>query len=166
MIKINTKKAGERYLSIWMFINWFIILLAVVVGVVMFYSVKLDIRNIEANIMAERLSNCMSKNFDYTLISSPEFNIYEFCKLDKETIDSAAYYFNVSIRDSNTNTAYDITGGNRDFEVYCRYQALKGKAETNLAQCAERTLMIQDTKTRIVYSTSILAASNQKEEFS
>lgn len=164
MITLKNKKAGERYLSIFMIVMWFIIAIVIVIGVLFFNSIKIDTRVIEANTLSERLFRCMQNNFDYEQIKAPNFSIYKLCNLNKNIVDGAMYFFNATILDSNGKT-FSITGGNQDYSVQCGYQYLNGKAEPNFAQCTNKQIVITDKKTRQIYTLDILTASNQKEEF-
>lgn len=160
MIKTKNKKAGERYLSFWMFLIWIIIIIGIVWGVAMFYSVKIDVRNIESETLAVRIINCLGEDFDYSQTISKSFSIYDKCNFNEQVLNSAIYYFSINIGENGKNL-YSIIGGNEDFKVQCEYQELKSKTESTLAICARKSALFTDTKTNKVYSIDVLTASNQ-----
>jgi hypothetical protein len=161
-IKKN-KKAGERYLSIWMILIWFIILVAIVIGVLLFNSIKIDTRAIESNSLSERLISCIQGNFSYEQITSANFSIYKFCNLNRDVADGAMYFFNITL--SSSGKMFSISGGNPDYSVQCGYQSLSGKTEPNFAQCTNKQIALTDKKTAQIYNLQIVTASNQKGEF-
>lgn len=163
MINLRSKKAGERYLSIWMVLIWFIILVAIVIGVLLFNSIKIDTRAIESNALSERLISCIQGNFNYEQFISSNFSIYKFCNLNPGVVDEAMYFFNITL--SGSGKILSITGGNPDYSVQCEYQYLSRKTETNFAQCTNKQITVTDKKTAQTYSLQILTASNQKGEF-
>ena len=158
----KNKKAGEKYLSFWMFLNWFLILIFVVIGVVIFYQVQIDIRAQEADILANRLADCFSTEFSYDAAAKPDFNIYSFCGLNEKALNTAIYYFSVNISSSETQDLL-LWGGNKDYITQCGHQRLMEKPEPNFAQCSSKKASVVDIKTGKTYFVSILAASNQRE---
>jgi len=158
------KKADEKYLSIWMFLIWAIIGVSIVLGVLMFYSVQGDVRQIEAQSLADRLSSCITTNFNYGEITKSDFNIYLKCNLNKDIFDKQnIYYFNINITAEQKQTEKIISGGT-NWKTECDYQFLRKEAdrENKFPQCTKQDSTAFDSTTNKKYIVSIITASNQK----
>lgn len=109
-------RGEERFLSPWLFLVWALIGVAIVVGVLIFYSLKIDVRQTEAKILSTRLIDCLVDN-GY-LKNLEGFDVFEECKIDKEIIWNGNYYFNISIY-KDGSLSKNITIGVKDFEIHC-----------------------------------------------
>jgi len=162
----TNKKADEKYLSFWMFLIWAIIGVSIVLGVLMFYSVQGDVRQIEAQSLVNRLSSCLSFGFNYEEITKSDFNIYLECGLNKYVFDKQNfYYFNINITDGSiTSQSEKIISGGNNWKTECDYQLLKKETEkeSKFPQCAKKDSIVFDSKTNKKYVISVIAASNQK----
>lgn len=159
----KSKKADERYLSIWMFFIWIIIAVGIIYGFALFFSIKADVRPIESGILAVRILDCISDDFNYNEISKADFDLYARCGLNKNYIEkSALYYINLSIKDSSGAVLKNFQTGDSGFAVQCNYQSENNKVELNFAQCSSKLLHAIDASTNKEYLLNILAASNQK----
>jgi len=159
------KKADEKYLSIWMFLIWVIIGVSIVLGVLMFYSVQGDVRQIEAQLLADKLSLCLISNFNYAEILKSDFDIYSKCGLNKDIFDKGGlYYFNINITGENSGQLGKIIFGGNNWKTECDYQFIKEESdrEKNFPQCAKQDSFVVDSKTNKKYTVSIVAASNQR----
>ena len=87
-IKISGKRADEKILSFYMFIVWIIIALAIVGGVYIFYSARLDIRNIQSESLANNLIGCLTEDgFIKTKVLEENFDVFSECNLNKNIIE-------------------------------------------------------------------------------
>lgn len=151
--KIKNKKAEERFLSPWLFLVWALIGVAIVIGVLIFYSLKIDVRQTEAKILSTRLIDCLVDN-GY-LKNLEGFDVFEECKIDKEIIWNGDYYFNVSVYEDGI-LYKNITAGVKDFEIHCE---LRKESKGEFADCYKREVYaLKDNKKVII---KILTASNQ-----
>lgn len=85
---LSDKKAGERILSIYLFIIYIIVGVGIVSGVILFRSSNLDVREIEAGILTDKVIDCLveqgklrtdfDENFD--LIGECNFNFKDNTK--------------------------------------------------------------------------------------
>ncbi len=161
-IKImRDKKAGERYLTPWLFLVWAIIGVGIVAGVLMFFSATVDVRAEEADILAVRIADCLADNGYLNEKFFNNFDIFTECNLNKKLIESGELYF-IDVR------IYDINGtelkylrqekGVLSWQELCRMQ--KQKNQENFPQCSERTIYAMN-KTSSEFMIKILAASNQ-----
>ncbi|MFW5846809.1 MAG: hypothetical protein ACOCUU_01495 [Nanoarchaeota archaeon] len=93
-------KAGEeRLLSIWWFAILMIVGLGIVVGALIFFSDETDVRQAESQILYEHLANCLiDQGFvDVDKITNENFDIFEYCSLDKEVFENSkdVWYFEI-----------------------------------------------------------------------
>lgn len=89
---MHSKKAGERILSIWMFIVWGIIFLGITSAVLAIYSVRVDVKGVEAGILSDKIIGCISENGYLRQDFSYGFDIFSECGIDKEVIERAGNY--------------------------------------------------------------------------
>jgi len=152
-IKKN-KKAEERFLSPWLFLVWALIGVAIVVGVLIFYSLKIDVRQTEAKILSTKLIDCLVDN-GY-LKDLDGLDVFEECKIDKEIILNGDYYFNISVYEGDELPKI-FSEGVKDFEIHCK---LREESEgESFADCFEREVYaIKENK---LVTIKILTASNQ-----
>ncbi len=160
-MNLKNKKAEDRYVSIWTFIIMGAVIVALVMGVLMILSVKLDVRNIEADTLASKIIDCLNEDFDYSKIIAKDFNVYEKCRFHREVLDSAIYYFNIKLTGVSDSSEYSLEGGNTDFRVQCEYQELENRVEIKLAACSQKSALIEDVKAGKIYKINVMAASNQ-----
>lgn len=149
------KKGYYRFADIGMFfLSFAIVAVGIAIGIYLFYSNTVDIRNQEAKILLEKLSGVIISNSLNQLNSKvleDNFNILKEAGLNDKIINNGDFYFKIEIFD-NSDIIKKIEQGNRGFEVEC---GLNGK---KFPKCAEKELLIDN------YRVKILAASNQQGE--
>lgn len=116
------KKGGEKLLSLWWFFILGVIGGFIVLGVIIYYSADTNVNLIEANILVDKLTECLiikgNLNED---IFNEEFNIFKECNLDAKMLGMGSFiYFNVSIYDSNDLLIKEFINGSGTFELDCR----------------------------------------------
>ena len=124
---MNKRGDGEKILSIWMFIIFGMIVLAVFITISMFYGQEADIRESQANVLSFRLQECFSLAEDLESI----FDIQSNCNIGELGED---FYFNVSVYENGVFVK-DFYSGNNDFEIQCR---LEGR---NFAKCSSSNVV-------------------------
>ena len=83
MLKEINKKADERLLSIYLFIIYIIVSIGIVSGVLVFHGAGLDVREIEAEILSEKIIDCLVDNGELVKgVLEEEFNLKEFCNIE------------------------------------------------------------------------------------
>lgn len=165
-MKMN-KIGGERILSFWWFFILGLIAVAIIVVVIMFYSSVIDVRGLEAEILAGKIADCIvvdSKIDSFML--NPDF--YSRCGLNKQKSD--LFYAEIKIYDYDSCTAYTDQGitcskevnklvfGNNHYAEYCELQ--KESHQSKLPICVERDVYTMYNNQRVIMH--ITAASNQK----
>jgi hypothetical protein len=165
------KKGSEKYLSIWWFFVLVIILVGIVTGVLVFYSVDLDLKSYEAKYLSERLVSCFSEKGQ--TYYSGEFDIYQKCGIRKEVFDKGSnFFYRIQILDENGEIIKEFSDGQISYENDC---AVLGKIQSENNQqgneikaqhypaCMERTALINYNSGNGIKkgSISVVAGSNQ-----
>lgn len=173
MIKYR-KAEGVKYLSPWLFLIWVIIGVAIVAGVIIFYSAYVDVRAEEADILATKIVDCLVDNgyikedFNRLIsggaikeaseVKSEFLKEVEKCGIDKNLIgDSQDFYFKVIISDFNSGKILiEIKAGNSDLEIQCGIK----KEEEQFAECNEKKIYVlnKDNSKLVI---KIFTGSNQ-----
>lgn len=148
---MKNKRGYYRFADIGMFfLSFAIVAVGIAIGIYLFYSNTIDIRDQEAKIISDRLAITITKNGKLNEdILKDDFNILKETRLNDKIINNGDFYFKIEIFDYSNNLVKKINGGNRGFEVEC---FLKGK---KFPKCAEKEFLIDN------YRVKILAASNQ-----
>ena len=149
---MKNKKGYYRFADIGMFfLSFAIVAVGITIGIYLFYSNTVDIRDKEAKILLEKLSVVIIDNNLNQLnikVLDNNFDIIREARLNDKIINNGDFYFKIEIFD-NSNIIKKIEHGDRGFEVEC---FLKGK---KFPKCAEKEILIDN------YKVKILAASNQ-----
>ncbi len=165
---LNIKKRG-KLLSIW----WFFVIAFVVVGltagVLIYHSADIDIREIEAENLYKKISNCITEQgFLIEEVLKEDFDIFEVCKLNEEIFgEGSVFYFSIQIFDESENLIKEIKGGDFSFERDCEVQEedeegekVKAKYYPKCIREKETIWYYENNKIREA-SFEILTASNQ-----
>ncbi len=127
------KKAGERVLSIYLFIIYIMVGVGIVSGVIIFYGSPLDVRELEAGILNDKVIDCLVRQGELNgEVLKEDFDLIDFCKFDfrdnTEKCDGEEQY-GVLIKlydfDSSEKLREDIKVGRKDFLEYCNAEGKK-----------------------------------------
>lgn len=162
-IKISGKKgSSEKILSLWHFLVFAVIGVGITAGVYMFYSVDIDTRGLEANILYAHLSDCLiNQGFVPDNFMKEDFDILKECRINKGVID-ADFYFKVQMTDADKIALKTISEGKRSFEKDCEI-VLSGVKAEKYPKCSlknESVLYYENNQVKIA-TLNILTASNQ-----
>jgi len=171
---MRNKKAGTRILFFYWIIIMIMVSVAVVIGYNMFYSAKLDVRKVEAEILATKIMDCIARGGYFTgfiddFITSDEKEdiekkILQRCQLnleDKNNIyeGKSQYYILIkfydfdSCKEGNCEEELErkrIEIGRDDFLVLCELQE-KDEEKENLPQCYRtRMYVLKKNKGKVV----------------
>tara|TARA_Y100000034_G_C6833671_1_gene376546 strand:- start:147 stop:683 length:537 start_codon:yes stop_codon:yes gene_type:complete len=166
---LKDKRGGEKLFSIWWFFVLAIVGGAITIGVLMYYSADIDLREIEADILNKKIIGCVvDQGFLIEEIYKDNFDIYKKCKLNKDVIEEGNFYFKIQIFDESGKIIsivnQPISRGNPSFKKDCEV-AEKVKAE-HYPKCItkdEGILYHENNKIKKGV-IEILTASNQKGE--
>jgi len=152
-------KKGSKYLTPWLVFMWVIIFGGLVIGVYLFYSVAVEVKADEAEILAFRLSYCLTED---GFLNEPAINnIFEKCGLNKKIIESGEiFYFDVEIQDLDSKEPIKkIEKGVVDFGNQCKYR----NKEDHLAKCAYLNVSaVNSSNPSQAFLIQITTASNQR----
>ncbi len=145
---MKSKKGGEKILFLYWFVIMTMVVVAFVIAVSMFYSSKLDVRSVEAEVLNDKVADCLIKSgFVEDWIFSRIFPVgeknkrefesefFDNCRLNFEDInefyqDERQYYVEVKVYDfnlcENSNCSNEIVApfrvGNFDIALGCELQ--------------------------------------------
>lgn len=133
------KKAGEKLLSAWWFVIIIIVGGGVAVSVIMYYSADVDIKEVEAEILYEKIVECtIQQGVLIEEIFEKDFDIFKKCGLSKKVFESKDFSFKISVLDDSEKLIREeIIKGDISFEKDCEIKE-KIKAESYL-KCVKRT---------------------------
>ena len=175
------KKAGEKTLSIWWFFILALIGVTTVASVVMYYSADVDIKEIEAGILADKVAECVIQNgyLDNEFISAgSNFNIFKNCNIKESVIKSNNnFYIGISAYDfdsckdnicASEIKKLSFSAGADTIPEDCKTKEAEekkgGKAE-HFPRCSEKSFVVLNRHDKAIPEKivlKILAGSNQK----
>jgi len=151
-------KQAEKLLSIWWFFVLGVIAGGIVIGVLIYSSADVNIKEVESNVLAERIIDCLIDNGNLKEdIFEENFNILDFCNLNSRVFGVGSnFYFNISVYDSE-KLIFNVSKGSLSFEEDCKIQ--EEVDAKHFPRCSEKQeiALFNDKNVRLI----ILAASNQ-----
>lgn len=153
------KKAGQKILSAWWFFVLVIIGGAIVMGVLIYYGSGVNIKELEADVLGERIMRCIVNKGELRGDFSNSFDVFSECNIKKELFNKPCnFYLKISVFDQSDNLEYQIKQGDYSFENDCFTEKLV--EAKHYPKCSEKKeiLTYKETKRKIV----VLAASNQR----
>jgi len=116
MIMKNKKGLGKM-LSVYWFAILLIVAGAIVYMVSVFYGVPYEVNQIEANILIDKVADCLSEKGELTFALADDLknNFAQYCRLNIKNGDSNERYFlGMNFYDFGTNSKldYEISAGN------------------------------------------------------
>ncbi len=166
MLHKMNKRGGEKYLYFWLVINFIAIVVAVSIVLLLFYSMDLNAKEIEAQVLSMKISDCLIENgYLNDDVFNEDFNesdIIKDCRLDKSVLSD--FYFNVSVyEDNKLNKNFNYGLG--DLELRCKLMD-EGIGLDVEPGCSTRKLYVlknipegEDDKIIVL---NVFAASNQE----
>ena len=180
MDKLGTDKVVSIY--------WFAVIVIIAGGVVAmaysFYGAPYDVREVEGNILADKIADCLSNQGELnenlfvleseTRVFDEVFseNFFEECQLNfnsesdynwDETMQyfSEINFYNIS---DTENPVFLISKGNSNFKGDCFIETKKGKDYEKLAKCTEKRFYAVDPVSGKQYLIKILIAISKAEK--
>ena len=167
---MSQTKGAEKILSIYWFAILIIIAGAVVTMVSLFYGTPYDVRDAEANIMINQVSNCLSENgklnqelFNKSENFNENFNLKERCNLIFETEfknERGEYFLEANFYDLNNEKIFIISEGNSNLYTDCKIENEKYK---KLSKCVDREFYSTDDSENI-YKINVLSIIRKTEK--
>jgi len=175
---MNNKRGTDKILSIY----WFVVLTLVAGGifamVYVFYGPPYDVRDIESEIFAERIADCISKQgiIDSNFFTKDGFNKdigntftqrcnFNFNVEEGYTKDEIQYFYKVEfyILKDLTNPSFSFFDGNSNWESECFIQKKNDKNYVRLAKCTEKRFyaLSEDGNQYLIKILSVIGKSEK-----
>ena len=120
--KMN-KHAGEKLLSIWWIFVLGVIGGGIVVGELIYYSVNVNVNAVEAEMLNNRIYNCISENGILKKgVINGEFDIFTNCNINRNLFFSGSVYYIHLKFSNNTGILNESSFGQGSFEGDCLVQ--------------------------------------------
>ena len=160
---LKNKKGAEKILSLWWFFVLIIIAVGIIIAVFIYSSVDIPIKKLEADILANRVIDCLVKdaqiNQDFL---DKKLDIFEFCNLNKEIIDSSGkYYLRVDIYDFDGNKDVSLVKDKYKFGVFAIETQCKLEGKEDYPKCSEKNIYVLDNNDK-QFILNVVAGSKQK----
>lgn len=164
------KRGAEKIFSVWWFLMLAIVGAGVTVGVLIYYSADVDVRQLEADTLYNKLSDCLiEQGFLKEDLFSENFNIFTECHLNPESFAPGGFfYFKISFLDPDGNKLReDIREGIFSYDKDC----MQEKPKNGIKLEARYYPQCSYSEENILYSSNseikggvmeILTASNQE----
>jgi len=124
---LRNKKGGEELLSLWWFFVLAIVGAGIVVGVFIFHSSGVNVKEIESNILSERIYDCLVEEGvllgEFVGNQDGSFDIFGKCNLKESIFDNRGdFYFEVKFFDKLGQPSLPIVKGNNALKGDCKIQ--------------------------------------------
>lgn len=172
MLKKN-KKGTDKILSLYWIVILTLIAGAIVAMVSLFYGYPQDVRGVEANLMINQVSGCISNSgelnenlFNKDGSFETSFSLLKECNLNFNVEKSlyskyGNYYLEVNFYNvTNGKKLLNLSEGNPSFKADCK---IENKDYEKLAKCVNRTFYSVDNAGN-PYSINILSIINKVDK--
>ncbi len=167
--KMN-KRGAEKIISIYWFAILIIIAGAVVAMVSLFYGAPYDVRDTEANILGNKVTDCLSssgklnKNLFLNGGFNENFNLKKECNLIFETefkSEREEYFLQAELYDLDNEKVFSFLEGNYNLYSDCK---IKDKKFKKLSKCAEREFYSLSHFSDDVFKIKIISVVRKTEK--
>lgn len=160
----SKNRRGEKVISVYWFAILFIVAAAVVYMVFIFYGQPYDVREIEADMLTSRISDCLSEGGYLIKENLVTDNFLQNCNLNFNTEDSYGwgeqeqYYFKAEVKNfADGVLIFDVAKGNPNLKDFC------GKEDSSFPACVETEVYSVD-KEGNQYEIKILSVVRKTEK--
>lgn len=152
-------KLGEKLLSVWWFFVLGVIGGGIVIGVLIYSSADVSVKEVEADILYERIIDCIVDNgYLNEIVLKNDFDIFETCNLNKSVFGRGSnFYFNISGNMEEENIINISEGAS--FENECQISIDEETKAKHFPQCSKHKINVLHEGKNI--ELIILTASNQ-----
>lgn len=150
------KRGTDKMLSMY----WFVVLIIIAAGIFAmvynFYGSPYDVREIEVNILTNKVADCISRGgrIDSDFFNEEGFseeikeNFLEKCSFNLEVEneynwrEKPQYFFEIEVYGVNDlqNSVFDFYKGNLDYKVNCFIKKKNDKDYEKMPKCVERRI--------------------------
>lgn len=148
---MKNKKGGERVLSIYLFIIYIIVAVGIVSGVIIFYGKPLDVRSLEAEILTDKVIDCLVEQGELKSEVGDSFDLLKNCKFDfkdntRKYEGDERYAVKVELYDFNTGGLIKPLpiAGDISFFEFCNMEGDK------IPRCNEKQVYVLEGENKIL----------------
>lgn len=163
----NLKELNKKgnLLSIWWFFILAIVGAGIVVGALIFYGADTDVKKLEADILSDRILNCIVSQgvINMAFVSGDSDYIFAHCGLSKELLTTKGKYMIKIYELDESGGIKEIVKYGEDMEVNCGIHESVRSAK-GFPYCSTKTLELLDSngksiKLKIVTGSSYIKGS-------
>ena len=159
------KHGADKIISVYWFAILFIVAAAIVYMVVSFYGEPYDVRELEADILADKVADCLAEGgyLKEGIFESLSNNLLETCNFNFEVEDIHNWdddqlYVEIKIYNFSSKTKiFEISEGNINLKENCELEG------NNFPFCLERSFYVID-KDNNQYQVNILSIVRKTEK--
>jgi hypothetical protein len=152
------KKAIEKIMTVWWFSVWVIIIIAVVVNVAIFTTRDVEYREIDAEILANKIVLCLNQEkIDFSRDYETK-DIIKECNFKINTFEEGIHSFKIIKYGENKEILKELVVGSASVFVQCE---VKANAQ-HYAKCYQKEYLIKQAGK--YYTFEIVTASNTNGE--
>lgn len=140
---MNSRGHGEEVMFFVLFFLMVLMGVSISLGVLFFFSHKIDLRESDASLLNSRIRQCV---FDYDVFDS-SFNL-SLCDLNADAI-SSSYYVNIE-----PSHGQSLTWGISDFKNQCYFRGLDARKDK--PYCSSSTVSVRGETYTITVGTKTL----------
>ncbi|MEJ2267630.1 MAG: hypothetical protein P8X70_00965 [Nanoarchaeota archaeon] len=168
-VRMRMNKKGVDLVSVWWLIIIVGVALVIAASLTIFHSAEIDIREVEAEILYDKIAECILENgFLVDDILRENFDIFKSCEIAESLFEEGSdYYFNVRIFNEADVLMKEIRKGDYSIEKDCEVvEEIDGKSikARNYPRCYdnEEFVFYLDSGNIRELKVKILTSSNQK----
>ena len=157
---LKNKKADERLLSLYWIIIMIFVAGTIVTSILIINGSLIDVRKTEADILANRIIDCIIENGYLQEDFSPNFNLASQCNLNLNNKNgiNTDYYVEievVDIKDINKKIISFSTKDSEDIKTYCKMD--KKEKQKNWPKCVRKEVysLFKDKEVMIEVFTGV-----------
>jgi hypothetical protein len=156
----KSKRAQERFLSVWNVLIWIILASVIVISIAMFNNYSTDARVSEAKILNQKIIDCLV-NDEGTLIEKldKDFSIYKACSIKEDLFEEdLALGARIQLFEAGKKEP-DLTlyFGNTELTFLCDITS-----EAKPKNCFSDTIFANSKEEDIIYQINIQTSSNHE----
>jgi hypothetical protein len=167
---MNNKRGSDKVLSMY----WFVVIILVAVGIFamiyMFYSAPYDVREVESDILASKIVDCISRNgkIDSAFVLDKNLNVLDKCNLnfnvESDFTNKEQYFFDIEILPLEEGSSKILfSGGNVNWKSDCFIEDKKGNEYKKLVKCSEKRIYAVDSSSK-QYLIKVLSGVGKSEK--
>ena len=140
MITLKNKRGSNEISLMWYAIIWIIAGTIIVMGVIVFYSAKIPIKNQETNELTQRIGSCIVNQEKTAQNIKIDEEFLEKCGIQKKLLLEGKTYIKIRIEELKTkNKIIELEEGNKDIALQ---REIKKEAEAKeFGECSKRKIL-------------------------